>query len=124
MRNPSFGWSINSPAATHTSQQGHNLHTSLMHLHLAARSSQPTFGPALHTSSCGDPRYGGEAHLLSRMASSTCVLFSEAGAPREVWLMADRNFSSSLVLSVFPAPLSPLLRKRHMFHSQLQDRLS
>lgn len=64
----------------------------------------------------------GWLYLLSRMASSTWVLFSDTGAPREVWLMADRNFSSNLVLSVFPAPLSPLLKKIYTFHSQIQDR--
>lgn len=37
--------------------------------------------------------------------------------------MADRNFSSNLVLSVFPAPLSPLLRKNICFiHKSGTDR--
>lgn len=37
--------------------------------------------------------------------------------------MADRNFSSNLVLSVFPAPLSPLLRKNmHFIHKSRTGR--
>lgn len=47
-------------------------------------------------------------YLLWTSACSTRVLRSEAGVPAEFWLITDRNLSSSLVLSVFPAPLSPL----------------
>lgn len=47
-------------------------------------------------------------YLLWTMACSTRVVFSEAGEPDDFWLITDRNCSSSLVLSVFPAPDSPL----------------
>lgn len=47
-------------------------------------------------------------YLLSSSASSTCDVPSLDETSRECWLMQDRNFRISLVLSVFPAPLSPL----------------
>lgn len=39
------------------------------------------------------------------------MVLSEGGVPAEFWLITERNLSSSLVLSVFPAPLSPLKSK-------------
>lgn len=48
------------------------------------------------------------SYLLSSSASSTCDVPSLDETSRECWLMQDRNFRISLVLSVFPAPLSPL----------------
>lgn len=117
------------------SRQESNLHVSLCD---TIRFCDPLYAVWLHpcpegkaqgrapkgrlTQHSGCPR--GWLYLLSRMASSTWVLFSDRGAPREVWLMADRNFRSNLVLSVFPAPLSPLLRKKYTFHSQIQNRQS
>lgn len=47
-------------------------------------------------------------HLLSSRASSTWDVRSVEDVSRESWLMQDRNLRISLVLSVFPAPLSPL----------------
>lgn len=47
-------------------------------------------------------------YLLWTRACSTLVVLSDGGAAAEFWLITERNFSSSLVLSVFPAPLSPL----------------
>lgn len=47
-------------------------------------------------------------YLLCTMACSTRVLFSDGDVPAEFWLITDRNWSNSLVLSVFPAPDSPL----------------
>lgn len=70
------------------------------HSHDVALEKQPPHFLPIHR----NPFY-----LLSRIASSTWVVFSKAELPKENWLMADRNFSSNLVLSVFPAPLSPLL---------------
>lgn len=118
------------------SQQDSNLRVSLMWHHSALSSSLPGLAPSLPrrqsppkagppkgrlTQHSGCPR--GSLYLLSRMASSTWVLFSDTGAPREVWLMADRNFRSNLVLSVFPAPLSPLLRKNtHFIHKSRTGR--
>lgn len=58
-------------------------------------------------------RGGGScSYLLWTRACSTLVVLSEGGAPAEFWLITERNFSSSLVLSVFPAPLSPLKSKK------------
>lgn len=54
---------------------------------------------------------GACSYLLWTRACSTLVVLSEGGVPAEFWLITDRNFSSSLVLSVFPAPLSPLKNK-------------
>lgn len=57
-------------------------------------------------------RGGGScSYLLWTRACSTLVVLSEGGVPAEFWLITERNFSSSLVLSVFPAPLSPLKSK-------------
>lgn len=47
-------------------------------------------------------------YLLCSSASSTRDVPSLDDTSRECWLMQDRNFRISLVLSVFPAPLSPL----------------
>lgn len=47
-------------------------------------------------------------YLLWTRACSTLVVLSDRGVPAEFWLITERNFSSSLVLSVLPAPLSPL----------------
>lgn len=47
-------------------------------------------------------------YLLCTMACSTRVVFSDGGVPADFWLITDRNCSNSLVLSVFPAPDSPL----------------
>lgn len=47
-------------------------------------------------------------YLLSSSASSTWDVPSLDDSSSECWLMADRNLRISLVLSVFPAPLSPL----------------
>ncbi len=55
-------------------------------------------------------------YLLCTMACSTRVLFSVGGVPAVFWLMTDRNCSSSLVLSVFPAPLSPLVNTHAHIH--------
>lgn len=54
-------------------------------------------------------------HLLWRMACSTLDVFSCRPKSTECWLMTDRNLRISLVLSVFPAPLSPLKDKTHKF---------
>lgn len=54
---------------------------------------------------------GSCAYLLWTRACSTLVVLSEGGVPAEFWLITERNFSSSLVLSVFPAPLSPLKKQ-------------
>lgn len=51
---------------------------------------------------------GAPAHLLSRMACSTQKVFSLQDISSECWLIADKNLRISLVLSVLPAPLSPL----------------
>ncbi len=58
-------------------------------------------------------------YLLCTMACSTRVLFSVGGVPAVFWLMTDRNCNSSLVLSVFPAPLSPLVNTHAHIHLHL-----
>lgn len=60
------------------------------------------------------PLLGCFHYLLSSSASSTCDVLSLDDTSSECWLMADRNFRISLVLSVFPAPLSPLRAEKHM----------
>lgn len=57
------------------------------------------------------------AYLLWTMACSTCVVLSDWGAATEFWLITDRNCSSSLVLSVFPAPDSPLENTHKQVHN-------
>lgn len=47
-------------------------------------------------------------NLLCNSASSTWDVLSRDDTSSECWLMHDRNFRISLVLSVLPAPLSPL----------------
>lgn len=56
---------------------------------------------------------GQETDLLSSSASSTWDVLSLDDTSRDSWLMQDRNFRISLVLSVFPAPLSPLTGNTH-----------
>ena len=60
-------------------------------------------------------------YLLWTMACSTRVLFSVGGVPAEFWLITDRNCSSSLVLSVFPAPDSPLQHTHTHTHTHIQS---
>lgn len=55
-----------------------------------------------------------QKHLLSRMACSTQEVFSFEDSSDDCWLMADRNLRMSFVLSVLPAPLSPLKSKTQM----------
>ena len=54
-------------------------------------------------------------YLLSRMACSTDEVFSFEDKSTDCWLTADKNLRISFVLSVFPAPLSPLEDKMEMF---------
>lgn len=54
----------------------------------------------------------GVIYLLSSSASSTCDVLSRDDTSSECWLIADRNFRISLVLSVLPAPLSPLRERK------------
>lgn len=60
-------------------------------------------------------------YLLWRMACSTLDVFSWRPKSRECWLMTDRNLRINLVLSVFPAPLSPLKDKTHKFWFLKED---
>lgn len=46
------------------------------------------------------------------MACSTLAIFSIQESSRECWLTADKNLRINLVLSVLPAPLSPLEDKK------------
>lgn len=45
------------------------------------------------------------------MACSTQDVFSFKESSKDCWLMTDKNFRINLVLSVLPAPLSPLKDK-------------
>lgn len=58
-------------------------------------------------------------HLLSSRASSTWDVRRVDEASRECWLMHDKNFRISLVLSVFPAPLSPLAEQTEELRVQV-----
>ena len=49
------------------------------------------------------------------MACSTDEVFSFEDKSTDCWLMADKNLRISFVLSVFPAPLSPLEDKMEKF---------
>lgn len=71
-------------------------------LHDGAAERRPAL--ALAASGAASAR----THLLSSRASSTWEVRRVEEASRESWLMQDRNLRISLVLSVFPAPLSPL----------------
>lgn len=60
------------------------------------------------------PMYWKIQYLLSRIACSTQEVFSLEDSSSECWLIADKNLRISLVLSVFPAPLSPLKEEEEM----------
>lgn len=66
----------------------------------------------IKTTTDHDIKWTSVLHLLWTRACSTLVVRSDKGVPAEFWLITERNFSSSLVLSVFPAPLSPLVLKK------------
>lgn len=60
------------------------------------------------------PMYWKIQYLLSRIACSTQEVFSLEDSSSECWLIADKNLRISLVLSVLPAPLSPLKEEEKM----------
>lgn len=66
---------------------------------------------------------GVPAYLLSRMACSTQEVFSLQDISSECWLIADKNLRISLVLSVLPAPLSPLKEKWQKVFWQLHPKV-